>query len=374
MAEERKPVETPGFARSLVSRAGGDRPGEWWRTTLAGAAALILGLGVLWVLQLLAWPLALLIGGVALAAGLNPIVSFLDRWLPRNISIVVIYLIFLLIVVAILWFVIPSLVSQVRDFSDQLPTLIDQAQERVNSWIPTDALSLRDLLSGVFNMSGSSGSSMLLTFPQRVLEWVTAFIVVVFVSLYALLLAPAVEKFFLSLFPQDNRKRAREVVAKMLGAMGGFVRGTLIDGLIVGALTYVGLLWIGLPFELILAGIAGVMELVPVVGPLITAIILVIVSLVQAPDKTLIVLGFAIILQQVESNIIIPNVMREQAKISPLLTLLAVLAGERIGGLVGALVAIPLVAGLRVLILEVVAPTVRRWNGAPPLSDEEEGS
>ena len=214
---------------------------------------------------------------------------------------------------------------------------------------------------------------MLLAIPRRLLELVTAFVVVFFISLYALILAPGLESFVLSLYPERSRERVEAVAAKMMGAMGGFVRGTLIDALVVGVLTYVGLLLIGMPFELILSVLAGLLEIIPVVGPLITAILLVTVAVLQAPGKVWIVLAFAVVLQQVESNILVPNIMREQAKVSPLLTLLALLAGERIGGLVGALVAIPLVAALRVLMLELVAPAVRSWTGAPPVPEGEPG-
>lgn len=374
MAKERKNIETPDApddAGPSTTNLRWSPPGSWWRTTLAGAAALVLGLGLLWVLQLVAWPLALLIGGVALAAGLNPIVSRLSQWLPRTVSVILIYLLFALVVAVLVWVTIPPLVTQVRQFSDQLPSLIDQAQRQLNRWIPTDAPPLQDLVGPL--LSVGTGGSMLLTIPQRLFELVTAFVVVLFISLYALILAPATESFLLSLFPERSRERVEAVAQKMMQSMGGFVRGTMIDAVVVGVLTYIGLLLIGFPFDVVLSVLAGVLEIVPVVGPVITAVLLLAVAVLQAPDKVWIILIFAIVLQQLESNILVPNIMREQAKVSPLLTLLALIAGERIGGLVGALVAIPLVAGLRVLLLEVVAPAVRTWTGAPPASEGDTG-
>ena len=108
-----------------------------------------------------------------------------------------------------------------------------------------------------------------------------------------------------------------------------------------------------------------------IVGPLFTAALLAAIMLSQVLGKVWLVLLFALVLQQVGSNIIVLNIIPKQARLSPLLTLLALLAGERIGGLVGALVAIPLVAALRVLVLEVIAPAVRRWTGVQPAGDGE---
>jgi predicted PurR-regulated permease PerM len=158
----------------------------------------------------------------------------------------------------------------------------------------------------------------------------------------------------------------------MAEAMGGYIRGVFIDSLLVGIITYIGLLIIGLDYPLVLAVLSGVLEIIPVIGPLLAGAAMVLVAILQAPDLVLIVLIFAVVLQQVESNIIVPNIMRGQAEVSPVLTILAIIAGERIGGVIGALIAIPLAAALRVFVVEVVAPIIRRRTGAWRSSGAEE--
>ncbi len=147
--------------------------------------------------------------------------------------------------------------------------------------------------------------------------------------------------------------------------MGGFVRGVVIDAAIIGALVYIGLLVIGVKYTLALALIAGLGEVVPIVGPIVGAIPALLVALLDSPTQALIVAGFFLAVQQIESNIVTPFVMRSQTDIPPILTLLALLVGGALGGIFWALVAIPVAGALRVLVLHLVAPAIRRWTGAP---------
>jgi predicted PurR-regulated permease PerM len=176
--------------------------------------------------------------------------------------------------------------------------------------------------------------------------------------------------FFLSLFPGDVTDQVWQVLSDMSSAMGGYLRGAVLDGLILGAVTYVGLLIIGIDYPLILGVISGISEFLPVVGPIITTVIVVTVALFQSPTLALVAFAFLVVLQQIENHILVPNVMQTQTTVSPLLTILMVFAGGALGGLLGATIAIPLAAALRVLVVDVVAPGLRRLSG----SEEQIGS
>jgi predicted PurR-regulated permease PerM len=156
----------------------------------------------------------------------------------------------------------------------------------------------------------------------------------------------------------------------MVWEMGGYLRGAFLDGVIVGLTTYVGLLVIGVDFPLILGLIAGLLEIVPAVGPIMAAVPILLVSLLQSPTTALISLIFMLAVHQFEGNIVFPNVMRSQTSISPLLVLVGLLSGFAAGGTLGALTAIPLVAVGRVFLLQVIAPAIRRETGAPEPSRE----
>jgi predicted PurR-regulated permease PerM len=140
--------------------------------------------------------------------------------------------------------------------------------------------------------------------------------------------------------------------------------------MIIATLYFIGLTIFGIPFALALALFAGLMEFIPVIGPTLAAIPMVALALAESPTRALIVLAFVLAMQQFESNVIMPNVVRSQTEVSPLLALLSLFAGVSLGGLLGALVAIPLAAAARVFFVQVIAPGIRRWTGAAPVESE----
>jgi predicted PurR-regulated permease PerM len=190
-------------------------------------------------------------------------------------------------------------------------------------------------------------------------------VAIVFISIYALIGAPNMREFALSLVPPDRQKQLGDLLHNMVWEMGGYLRGAFLDGVIIGLTTYVGLLVIGIDFPLVLGLIAGLLEIVPAIGPIIAAVPMLLIALLQSPTKALITLLFAIAIHQFEGNLVFPNVMRSQTDISPLLVLVALLSGYAAGGLLGALTAIPVVAVARVFLLQVIAPAIRRQTGAP---------
>lgn len=344
-------------------------PSQWWRWTLAGAAAIAIGLGVLWMLQLFGRILSLFILGIAIAAAAKPLVDRFSGRVPRAAVVTVLYLLLLILLVALGWLVVSPLAGQLQQASSQIPSLIDQAQQGINALPMVGDVALGERISSIL----SGLQSQILSFSSQIFNYLFDIVIIIFVSFYALIFAPGALRFLRSLVPEGPRERVSQVLADMGQSMGGYVRGVFIDSFIVGVLTYVGLLLIGVNFPLALAVFSGLMEIIPSIGPIISGIVMVLVALLQSPTLALIVLVFAIILQQIEGNLLVPNIMHQQAKISPLLVLFVVAAGYTVGGFVGALVAIPIAAILRVLVVQVIAPTIRNWTGAPEPEPEAAG-
>lgn len=359
--ENAAPVERRQAVSLRADNTGQAADGfPWWRLMSAIAIGIVLGVGTLAFFQLLAYPLVLFFLGIAISASLAPLVGRLDKRLPRSLAVILIYIILVLIFAGLLWVVIPPLVGQARDAAQRLPSLIQNLQPLLQRWGPINVDSLIDTVIG--QLGGVT--STLVQLPLRLTTSLVEFFIVLFVSLYALTEAPRVKRFFLSLFPEDSRDRANEVVSRMGEAMGGWIRGSVIDGFIVGLITYIGLLIIGVEFPLVLGLLSGVLELIPYLGPIIAGGLIILVALLESPGLALTALIFVVILQQIESNILVPNIMKTQTEVSPLMALVAIFAGGSLGGLVGAIVAIPLMAALRVLVLKVVVPFVRRRSGA----------
>ncbi len=216
----------------------------------------------------------------------------------------------------------------------------------------------------------SSFSGAVASLPLTIFASLTELLLIFFLSLYWLIAQPSLRGYVLSLIPNEQRGRAGDVLTEIGQTIGGYVRGTMIDAVIVAALTYVGLLVIGLPFPLVLAIIAGIGELIPVVGPILSAVPALGIALVTGDANFLLVLGFYVVLQQAESNVLVPLVMRNQANIPPLLSLFAFFVGSAVAGIVGALIAIPLFGALRVIAVRMLVPAERRWAGiSPPEAD-----
>jgi putative heme transporter len=347
------------------------QPGFWWRVSAALTVALVLSLALLGGILSLAEPLAVLVLGLTLASALVPPIRFLSRWLPRALAIVVVYLSIPLLLALIFYFTIPPLVQQIQSVSMSIPniaTIIQPLLNRLGDLAPGNLIN--DLASNLSQLASS-----LVSVPVMIARGLVDLIAIIFISIYASLEAPAMRRFALSLVPPEREGRLSEILGDMIWEMGGYLRGAFLDGVIIGLSTYMGLLLLGVDFPLVLSLFAGIMEIVPAVGPIIAAIPILLISLLQSPTKALFSLIFMLAIHQFEGNIVFPNVMRSQTSISPLLVLVALLGGYAIGGLLGALTAIPVVAVSRVFALQVVAPAIRRQTGAPEPEEaaEEEG-
>lgn len=348
--------------------------GQWLRFTLAVALGLFLGLGTLVLTGLLAKTLTLVFLAISIAAAIAPLVTLFQRRLPRSAAIIVIYLILAVILVGIVAIIVPALASQMQELINRLPSLLERAEEWVanQDWINNDSI-----VDAIVSQLQGVGEGVV-AFPLALASALLEIILVVMISLYLLLETHTIRRFSLSLFPQPRQKQVWDIGAEILGAVGGFIRGVVLNILIISVVTFIGFSLIGLEFPLVLAIIAGLFEVIPVLGPLIAAVPALIVALLISPTTALITLVFLLIIQQFEGNILTPNVMHKQAKVSPLLVLVAVFAGGTIGGVLGALVAIPLVATLRILMIRVVAPAIQAMSGAaasertpPPQGDEK---
>jgi predicted PurR-regulated permease PerM len=168
----------------------------------------------------------------------------------------------------------------------------------------------------------------------------------------------------LSLVPPVSRDKTAAVLQEMGDAMGGYVRGAAISAVIMGVLAWLGLLLIGVDYALALGALTTLGEPIPYVGPILVGGVVVLVALAQSPAKAVLALVLYTVLQQLESNFVAPNILSRATRTSQALVIFALVAGAAIGGLLGALVAIPLAGAAQVLVIRVIAPAVRLRTGA----------
>ncbi len=332
-----------------------DAPSLWQRSVTIWSVALILSIGTLALVWLLASPLALFFLSIIIAAAFSPIVDFLEKWLPRLAAILLVYGALIAILIGMVLIALPTIVEQGVILSEQLPDLLDDA----SSWIEENELFGQNLGESVFEQA-SAFSSSIITLPVMLFSASIDIFIIFIISIYLLIDAKRIREFGASLFPPGQREHVLDVAEEMLTAAGGYVRGVSINIVLIGIITSVGLMIIGVDFAIFLGVFAGFMEIFPLVGPLIGSIPILLIALLQSPTTALITLAFILIVQFFEGNVLIPNIMQQEANVPPYVVMFALLAGGAVGGVLGAVTAIPLAAVLRVFILRVIVPEIKK--------------
>jgi predicted PurR-regulated permease PerM len=320
-----------------------------------------LGAGIIILVWLMAKALALLVVAIALAEGLEPIVQWLHRRnVSRSLAVVLVYLALGAVALGVGWLIAPVLAEQMQELSRRAPELIDRAQKGLARW---DEITGGKLASVITSAAGGlAGNAIRL--PMLALGALVDVALVIFLSIYWLVGAPALKRFVLSLIPDARRARADGIMKEMGEAMGGYVRGVAINAVIMGALAWLGLWLIGVNYAVVLGVLTMLGEPIPYIGPIVVAIPVIGVALLQSTTKAIFALALYTALEQFEGHILTPNIMESQTDVPQALVIFAIAAGAALGGLLGVLAALPLAAAIRVFVLRVVAPTEREIVGA----------
>ncbi|TAK36975.1 MAG: AI-2E family transporter [Chloroflexota bacterium] len=292
-----------------------------------------------------------------LAGALRPIVLLLGRRLSRMAAAIIVYLVLMALIVMLLSFAGPQLAAQVRDFMVALPDLLDatvSALGVVVAW--AEGLGVKiDLAAFGEQLRNELGSVLfgLLSLPVQIFQAGVAIFAVVALSFYWIVDREELLDLLFSRLGEPRRGRARAIFERCEQRLGTYVRGVLLTGLIVGLLAYVGLRLLGLPYVLVLSLIAGTLEIIPILGPVVAAIPIVMVAITQSPFLGAVALAFWFAVQQFENYLIVPIVYRTTVNLSPFVVLLSVLTGGVLLGIAGAFLAIPTAVLIAVLLEEL---------------------
>jgi predicted PurR-regulated permease PerM len=312
-------------------------------------------LEVLWIARhVLTWIFIALFFALAL----NPAVDRLEARLKRRaVATGIVYIAALAVVVGIGFLFIPTLVTQVNDFAGKVPDylndltkgrgrlgflqtkyhLVDKAREALNQ-------------GGASKLFGISGTALALA--QGVVNAVLATVTIAFMTLFMLLEGRRWIESFFSLLAPASQRRWRAVGHDIYRTVGGYVTGNLLISLIAGGLTTIVLLIVGVPYAVALGLIVAILDLIPLAGATIAAIIVGAVAFLHSIPAGIIVIVFFIVYQQVENHILQPIVYGKTVQLSPLVVLIAVLIGAQLAGVLGALAAIPVAGSLQVVFVD----------------------
>ena len=295
---------------------------------------------------------------VFLAMSLDPAVRWLTaRGMRRGLAVAIIFTIFLAILAAFLMSVIPPLVNQfgqlVRHFPDFLQNLQDRSA-RFRELNTRFQLSTR--LEGVLGQLPARITGGVLGVTSQVFGAVVSFLTVVVFTVYFLLDLPRLRHGVVRLFPVDRRERYGRVVDIMVNKVGDYMIGRLAIGFIAGVVAFAGLEALGVPYPLPLAIFIALLDLIPLIGHPIGSVAALIVAVITKdlwPTTVLLAVIF-LVYQQIENYFIGPRVLRHSVDISAAAVLLAALIGAAVMGVVGALVAIPVAAALKVVLVQQI--------------------
>ena len=334
-------------------------------TILAGAAVAYLA----WqVLAHVSHVLLLLVLAVLVAFIFAPLVDRLERrGLPRLVAIALAYLGSLGLLTGLLALLLGPLVAQAGALAEQVPNRLQALrgnEASLDEFFGRRGLPVRsaDLERQVLARTEEAATTLLGS-TVGLLTGLAGFVVdaflVLVLSFYILLDSTTIHNNLLRLLPERWRAQAFLVEAACVKVVGGYIRGQLVMALTIGVAAAVGCWLLGVPYPLVVGLLAGLFELVPMLGPILAAVPAVLISLTQPFPLVLWVIVFFIVIQQIEANVIGPKITGHAVGLHPLGAMLALLAGVELGGLVGALFAVP-VAG----ILYVLAVAVYwQWQG-----------
>jgi predicted PurR-regulated permease PerM len=293
-----------------------------------------------------------------LTLALNPAVDRLEHRIKRRGIATGTVCIAVLIGVALIgWLFIPILVDQVNNFADKVPSYLDDLTKgRGRLGFLQEKYHLVDKArkalaeGGASKLFGISGTA--LAVAKGVVTVVLATVTIVFMTFFMLLEGPAwVERFF-SLLKPASRQRWQTVGHDIYRTVGGYVTGNLLISLIAGTLTAIVLAIMGVPFAIALGLIVGILDLIPLAGATIAAIIVGTVAFLHSIPAGIVVVAVVIVYQQRENHILQPLVYGRTVQLSPLAVLIAVLIGAELAGVLGALAAIPVAGAIQVIFLD----------------------
>jgi predicted PurR-regulated permease PerM len=281
--------------------------------------------------------------------------------LPLGLAAVVIYIASFAVIVGIGWIVVPPLLGQVVEFADRAPEYADRYEGIRDSYaelradfpaLPPFEEQLSRLGDAILDRAGKRAAAL----PGSVFSIFIDLLAVFFVSLLLLTNRLRIRDFVLSLTHPDHRRRTGFVLDRTWLRIGGYLRAKVIVMAIVGALTYVSLIVIGVPFAIPLSVIVAFGELIPLVGSWLARIPLLAIAALDSPRTFVLTFLASIVIQNLQGYVISPVVEGDQLDIHPLLVFVAVLVGASLGGAVGAFVAVPAAAIVDLVVQEVVVP------------------
>ncbi len=323
----------------------------------------IVGVAIaLYLLWQLRKPISWLLISIFLAVALSPAVNRVAEHMKRGLAITVVYLGLLLVPILLIALIVPPLITEANNFAENVPQYADDVTEFVQKNERLRSLNEDYDITGKLQdeagklpgrLGGAAGTLRDIGFG--IVSSVFALLTILVLTAFLLGSGNRWVAQFVASRPPEQRDRIKRSLQHISGAISGYVAGALTIAVIAGIATYIVLTILSVPFSGPLAVLAGLMSLIPMVGATIAAVIIGIVTLFEDfPTATIIWTVWAIVYQQLENNLIQPQIQKRTVNVHPFITIVAVLFGGTLLGVMGAIIAVPVAASIQILLREYV--------------------
>ena len=311
--------------------------------TIIFTIVLILLLNFLWLIRDLIF--SLFIAFIIMSA-LRPFVAFLTKYkFPKILSVFVVFTSFLASFIFLLTVVVPPLITESFLLFANLPAILD------NSIFDIKAVNIESFSQYIPDITDNA-----FKFANTIFSNVFFVVSTLFFSFYLLLEDDVIKTTLLKFFDSERAKQISEVFEKAHMRMNAWFWGQATLMLVVGVMTFIGLNLIGMGrYAIPLAVLAGLFEVVPNLGPIVSAIPAVLIGLSQSYFLGLAAVALYLIVQQLENNLIVPYIMKKAVGLSPIISLIALIIGGKLAGIIGVLLAIPTTLFIETIVLEILA-------------------
>jgi len=310
--------------------------------------------------------LLIVFASLILASAFDPMVDwFQKRKIPRALAIVIIYVVLFSFLVTSLILIIPPISQEIGQLSQNFPSYYTTISQGIVDFQNSSHIAAVDQLQKGLNSFGDNLPSTvgsIFSVLYNIFGGIFSMILVLVITFYFTAYENTTKSFVQSITPSAAQPYILRLYNRIQVKLGQWLRGQLILSLVIFALTFIGLTILGVPYALILAFIAGILEIVPTIGPIMSAVPAVFFGFTQSPLMGLSVVILYIVVQQLENNLIVPKIMSKSVGLNPLVVIVGVLIGAKIGGIFGALFAVPVMTALSVFIDDVINKRQEKEN------------
>ena len=297
---------------------------------------------IIWIIYLIRDLLIILFMGLILMSALKPLVNVLTKLkLPKALSIGITYIIIIAVLAAILISSLPTFIEQTSRLIVTLPRLTAQFFNFTN------------IDKSVYQTEVSNLSKNIFSITINIFDNFLTIIFLLVLTFYLLMERDNLENRISGLFV-GKEVRVRILIIKIQDKLGAWLRGQLLLSVIIGIFSFIGLTLLNIPYALPLALFSGIMEVVPLIGPIISAIPAILITLTISPVLSLGVAAMFFVIHQTENHFIVPQVMRRAVGLNPLVVILAIAIGSRLLGLIGSLLAVPIAVVIQIIVTDVI--------------------